>query len=141
MEKLSLFSVVRNSDRQPLHSNDCKSLGRWLGQKIAEERPFWPAAASTVPDVVNRKWCAELPYGPSPASCYEHLKYRVRKHLGNPYWRLRGNLDKVFGANRLPILHSSAVGLTCQRCGFDQASDQLCDRKVGPQVHQGESYF
>lgn len=74
MEKFSLFSVVRNSDRQPLHSNDCKSLGRWLGQKIAEERPFWPTAASTVPDVVNRKWCAELPYGLLPTACYEHLK-------------------------------------------------------------------
>ena len=40
MEKFSLFSVVRNSDQQPLHSNDCKSLGRRFGEQKAAEGHF-----------------------------------------------------------------------------------------------------
>ena len=39
MEKFSLFSVVRDSDQQPLHSNVCNSLGRWFGWQNYEEEP------------------------------------------------------------------------------------------------------
>ena len=73
------------------------------------------------------KWCAELPYCLFGGRLYQPVKWMMRIGLENRILRRSGKLDKVFGQTRLPILHSSSVGFTCQRSGFDQASDQELD--------------
>jgi hypothetical protein len=53
-----------------------------------------------------------------------HIRDRALQIPARPnVWQV----SKLLGSQLLPYLHSSIFLITCQRCGFDQASAQLRD--------------
>ena len=86
MGKFSLFPVVRNSDRQPSHSNVLRILGSpvW-DSRLPKSGQIRPVAGATVPNYINGNWCAEVSYPTVASSLLRTLvSCLLRKCLRKP---------------------------------------------------------